>query len=39
VRVSGTSYPVAREKITLNLAFGRPGYEPIDAVQLVAAAQ
>lgn len=36
VRVPQTTYPVARVKLTLNLATG-PGYKQIDAVQLVAA--
>jgi hypothetical protein len=36
VRVPPTSYPVARVKLTLNLAAG-PGYKQIDAVQLVGA--
>jgi len=37
VRVPASSYPVARVKISLDLASGRPGYKQIDAVQLVAA--
>ncbi len=36
VQVPKTSYPVARVKLTLNLASG-PGYKQIDAVQLVGA--
>lgn len=37
VRVPVTSYPVARVKLTLNLASG-PGYKEVDAVQLVGVA-